>query len=250
MLKILLRASGVVMLALCVYAPITQASVIIAGTRVVFPAKDGEVTVRMTNDNTHPALVEAWIDNGDPHSTPDKVNAPFVVTPPLFRMEEHRDQSLRIIATPAATNLPGNRESLFWLNVLEIPPKPSGQQFTGKNTLQFAIRSRLKFFYRPVNLTGDPDKAPEQITWKVVADGHGYALEAQNPTPYHVTIIKLELEIGGQTYPADSGMVDPLGTLRLSVKGLAKAPPASTPITYDSINDFGATSTHKASVSP
>jgi P pilus assembly chaperone PapD len=250
MMKNLLRASGAALLALCLFAPVTQASVIIAGTRVVFPAKDGEVTVRLTNDNTHPALVEAWIDNGDPHSTPDKVNVPFLITPPLFRMEEHRDQSLRIIATPAAASLSGDRESLFWLNVLEIPPKPSGQQFAGKNTLQFAIRSRLKFFYRPANLAGDPDKAPEQMTWKVVTDGQGYALEVHNPTPYHVTIVNVALEIGGHAYTADSGMVDPLGALRLPVKGLAQAPAGGTPITYDSINDFGATPAHQASVTP
>jgi chaperone protein EcpD len=244
----LIRAIRVSLLSLCLFAGTANASVLIAGTRVVFPAQDGEVTVRLTNDNAHPALVEAWIDNGDPKSTPDKVSVPFLITPPLFRMEAHKDQNLRIISTPA--QLPTDRESLFWLNVLEIPPKPSAQEAAGKNLLQFAIRSRLKLFYRPAHLPGDAQAAPGQVSWKAVADGQGYALEVHNPTPYHVTIVKLTLDAGGKSYSAEPGMVDPLGTLRLKVKGLTTAPPAGSPVAYDIVNDYGATTPFKGSVSP
>jgi len=163
-------------------------------------------------------------------------------------MEPHKDQSLRIIATPAT--LPADRESLFWLNVLEIPPKPTGAQFAGKNLLQFAIRSRLKLFYRPANLPGDVAKAPAEVTWKAVADGHGYALEVHNPTAYHITIIKASLDIGGKSYAADTGMVDPLGTLRLPIKGLAQAPAAGTPVAYDIVNDYGASAPYKGTIAP
>lgn len=243
-----IRAIRVSLLSLCLFAGTANASVLIAGTRVVFPAQDGEVTVRLTNDNAHPALVEAWIDNGDPKSTPDKVSVPFLITPPLFRMEAHKDQNLRIIATPA--QLPTDRESLFWLNVLEIPPKPSAQEAAGKNLLQFAIRSRLKLFYRPAHLPGDAQAAPGQLSWKAIADGQGYALEVHNPTPYHVTIVKLTLDVGGKSYSAEPGMVDPLGTLRLKVKDLSTAPPAGSPVAYDIVNDYGATTPFKGSVSP
>ncbi|RUL74882.1 fimbrial biogenesis chaperone [Dyella choica] len=242
------RAVRVGLLTMCLFTGTANASVLIAGTRVVFPAQDGEVTVRLTNDNSHPALVEAWIDSGDPKSTPDKVNVPFLITPPLFRMEAYKDQNLRIISTPA--QLPSDRESLFWLNVLEIPPKPSTEEAAGKNLLQFAIRSRLKLFYRPVHLPGNAQTAPGQVTWQAVADGQGYALEVRNPTPYHVTIVKSSLDVSGKSYSADAGMVDPFGSLRLKVKGLTAAPVAGTPVAYDIVNDYGATATFKGSVSP
>jgi P pilus assembly chaperone PapD len=244
----LVRTFGATLLTFCLSVPVAHANVVIAGTRVVFPAEDGEVTVRLTNDNIHPALIEAWVDSGDEHSTPDKVNTPFLITPPLFRMEAHKDQSLRIIATPAP--LPSDRESLFWLNVLEIPPKPTGAEMQGKNTLQFAIRSRLKLFYRPAHLPGDVQKAPEQVTWKAVASGSNYALEVRNPTPYHITFVQLSLDVDGKHYTADNGMVDPLGTLRLTVKGLTHAPAAGTAVAYDIINDFGATASFKGSIAP
>jgi P pilus assembly chaperone PapD len=244
----LVRTFRATLLALCLAAPVAHANVLIAGTRVVFPAQDGEVTVRLTNDNSHPALIEAWVDSGDEHSTPDKANSPFVITPPLFRMEAHKDQSLRIIATP--TPLPSDRESLFWLNVLEIPPKPSGVEMQGKNTLQFAVRSRLKLFYRPAHLPGDVQKAPELVTWKTVANGSDYELEVRNPTPYHITFVQLSLDVDGKHYTAANGMVDPLGTLRLTVKGLTRAPAAGTAVAYDIINDFGATASYKGSIAP
>lgn len=249
-MKRIFRAFGTGLLVYCLAIASVNANVIIAGTRVIFPAQDGEVTVRLSNDNTTPALIEAWIDSGDAHSTPDKVDVPFLITPPLFRMEAHKDQSLRVLYTPGKQPLPDDRESLFWLNVLEIPPKPSGDETKGKNILQFAIRSRLKLFYRPAHLPGDAQKAPEQVTWRAVAEGQGYVLEVHNPTPYHITIIKLSLEIGGKQYSADTGMVDPLGTLHLQIKGLTALPAAGTSVAYDTVNDFGAAASFKGSVAP
>jgi P pilus assembly chaperone PapD len=247
-MKSLLCAARAALIALSLTATAASANVLIAGTRVVFSAQDGEVTVRLTNNNAAPALVEAWIDDGDPNSTPNTAKAPFLITPPLFRMDAQKDQNLRIISTPA--QLPSDRESLFWLNVLEIPPKPSGTEYAGKNTLQLAIRSRLKLFYRPANLPGDANKAPEQVTWKVVADGQGYALEVHNPTPYHITFVQVALTSGGQSHSAGIGMADPFGTLRLKMQGLTTAPAAGTPIAYNCVNDFGATISFKGSVAP
>ena len=233
-------------IALCCCATTAQANVIIGGTRVIFPAKDGEVTLRLTNDSARPALIESWIDRGDPKSTPEKIDAPFLVTPPLFRIEAHKDQSLRIIATPA--QLPNDRESIFWLNVLEIPPKPTAVETQDKNILQLAIHSRLKLFYRPDHLPGDPLKAPSQLTWKTVTEGQGYVLEVRNPTPYHITITDLSVNVGGKPYTADTGMIDPLSVLRLTIKGLGHAPAAGTQVDYIIVNDYGASTTFKGSI--
>ncbi|MCW8807826.1 MAG: fimbria/pilus periplasmic chaperone [Rhodanobacter sp.] len=247
-MKSLLCAVRAALIALSLIAGVANASVVIGGTRVVFPAQDGEVTLRLTNRGDRPALVEAWIDRGNPQSTPDKADVPFLITPPLFRMEAHRDQSLRIIATQP--QLPLDRESLFWLNVLEVPPKPSGQEMAGKNLLQFAVRSRLKLFYRPAQLTGDPVKAAGQITWKVVPADPGFALEVHNPSPFHITIATLSLDVGGKHYVADTGMVDPLGALKLGVKGLKQAPGSGTSLSYSVINDYGASTAYKGSIAP
>lgn len=238
--------AGLVALGLCA-AP-AQANVLIGGTRVVFPAKDGEVTVRLTNDNDHPVLVESWIDRGNVHSTPETVDVPFLITPPLFRMESRREQSLRIVFTH--DTLPTDRESLFWLNVLEVPPKPAGKQADGQNFLQLALRSRLKLFYRPAGLQGDPLKAPAALTWTVVADGHGFALQAHNPTPYYVTISQLSVTTAGKTVQGDTGMVAPLGDLRLPLHDLSTRPEPGSAVIFSAINDYGAGIAFKGAVAP
>ncbi|MEP7185101.1 MAG: molecular chaperone [Rhodanobacter sp.] len=248
-MKISVCAMGAAFLAMCLcISAAAHANVLIAGTRVVFPARDGEVTLRLTNDNTKPALVEAWIDRGNMHSTPDKVDTPFLITPPLFRMEAHKDQSLRIIYMHG--QLPADRESLFWLNVLEVPPKPSGPQNTDMNFLQLAIRSRLKLFYRPADLQVDSTKAPTLLTFKTAADDKGIALVVHNPTPYYLTFADLAVDVAGTSYAADTGMVAPMADLRLSVPKLKQAPAAGTPIHFNTINDYGALAPLTATVTP
>jgi chaperone protein EcpD len=248
-MKNFLCTLGAAMAALVIGIGTARASVVVGGTRVVLPAQQGEVTVRLTNDSDHPALVEAWIDTGDLNSAPDTAHSPFLITPPLFRMDPHKDQSLRIIYTQGAQPLPADRESLFWLNVLEVPPKPSGPQSAGRNYLQFAIRSRLKLFYRPGGLPGDAMKAPDKLAFKTIG-GADAALEVRNPTPYYVTISKLAFAADGKPVDGASGMVAPFGDLRLPLKGLAHMPAAGTPITFTTIDDYGAADVHKGSVTP
>ena len=245
-MKTPLRALGAALIALSTITGAADASVVIAGTRVVFPAASGEVTVRLSNEGDQPALIEAWIDNGDPASTPDTANVPFLVTPPLVRMNAGKGQSLRIVYT--GQQLPADRESLFWLNVLEIPPKPGSKTGEEQNTLQFAVRSRLKLFFRPANLPGDLPTAAQQVTWTVVPDGNGYALTAHNASPYHITFSKLSLSVGGTAYPAAGGMVGPRASLRLPVKDLARQPTAGTVVDYTVINDFGAATSYKGTI--
>lgn len=247
-MKSLLCAAGAVIAAFAFGAAPAQATVVIAGTRVVFPAATGEVTVRLSNEGSQPALVEAWIDDGDPASTPDTSKVPFLVTPPLARMNAGKGQSLRIVY--AGQPLPADRESLFWLNVLEIPPKPVAKTGEEQNTLQFAVRSRLKLFYRPAQLDGDPAAAAQGIAWKLVRDGNGAALEAHNASPYYITFSKVSVTAGQSSFESETGMVAPRSVLHLPIKTLDHTLPAGTAIDYTVINDFGAATPYKGKVAP
>jgi chaperone protein EcpD len=247
-MKTLTRAFCAVAAALCLAVPLARASVVLTGTRVIFDAAQGETTARLSNRNEKPALVEAWIDDGDINSTPDTAHTPFLITPPIFRMDPNKDQSLRILFVQGASPLPDDRESVFWLNVLEIPPKPTGQQYAGKNYLQFAIRTRVKLFYRPAGLPGNSLTAPDRLTFKSVT-GRGGALEVHNPTPHYITISGLSLGPSEKPVESADGMVAPFGNLRLPLDGSARAPAAGTPISFTTINDYGAADVHKGVVS-
>lgn len=242
----LMHAIGAGLLCLVVGTGGALANVVVSGTRVVLPAATGEVTVRLSNEGTEPALVQAWIDRGNPQSTPDQIDVPFLITPPLFRLDPRQGQSLRIVYTREP--LPTDRESLFWLNVLEVPPKPTGEAAAG-NMLQLAIRSRLKLFFRPGGLRVDPLKAPGDLTWKAGTGTGAGTLDVANPTPYYVTLSAVSVVLDGQDHAAETGMVPPFGTLKLAVPGTTSSV-ANANIAYTAINDYGAAAHYQAVALP
>lgn len=214
-----------------------DASVVIAGTRVIFPSSEREVTIQLTNDGKRPALVQAWLDNGDSHAAPERIDVPFVLAPAMFRMDPGNGQTLRLIHTGAP--LPADKESLFWLNVLEVPPKADAAE--DRNRIQLAFRSRIKIMYRPQELTGDANAAPQQVTWRVVrADAGSHALAATNPTPYVVNFGNVILKSAERKYDAGAGYVLPGATQQFPIKDLSGPPAANASVEFGSIDDWGA----------
>lgn len=110
-----------------VAAPAAQAEIVIHGTRVIYPSDAREVTLQVSNNGSKPALVQAWIDEGDPKSTPDQSKVPFMIAPPISRVEATKSQTLRITALPNASQFNQKQETVLWLNVLDIPPRPTSK---------------------------------------------------------------------------------------------------------------------------
>jgi len=185
-------------LALWMGAGCAQASIVITGTRVIYPEAEREVTVRLDNVGNTPELVQTWLDEGNPKTLPSESKAPFTIVPPLFRLDPKKGQSLRLIYTHDP--LPQDKESVFWLNVLEVPPRDTSTSANDNpNKLQLAFRTRIKVFFRPTGLTGRADDGAAQVSWRFVSKGDGgYVLEASNPTPYNVTFSH-----HGGRYPLD-----------------------------------------------
>jgi len=230
-----LLAAGFI--AACAWAVPAQAGIVVTGTRVIFPANEREVTIKLNNAGAAPALVQAWIDDGDPNASPDKIDVPFVLTPAMFRLDPAKGQTLRLIYTGAP--LAQDKETLFWLNVLEIPPKPSAEAGS-VNRLQLAFRTRIKVMFRPQGLPGRPDEAPGKVRWELVQTSGGYQLKATNPTPYHVNLGALALVAGGQTLDAGAGYIKPGESAEFPVAGLKGWPKADAQVQYSAINDYGA----------
>lgn len=211
------------------------ANVTIDRTRVIYAEGDKESDVRLKNEGADPVVVQSWLDTGTPGASPSDIRVPFVLMPPIARVEAGRSQVVRLVYT--GEPLPQNKESVFYLNVLEIPPKPRSDE--ERNTLQFALRSRIKAFYRPKGLVGEAEQAPSKLTWKLVPIGGGYALEANNPTPYHVSIVRAALQMGDKAIEGGDGMVNPGETQRYPLKDLHQIPAAAR-VSYSYVDDYGA----------
>jgi len=233
----------------CCAIAAADASVVVGATRVVFQEQEHEATIRLTNEGDVPALVETWVDSGNRESSPDKADSPFTLSPPIFRIEPHRGQTIRMMYSQDP--MPQDKESVFWLNVLEIPPIPKKAEGESKNMLQFAFRSRLKVFFRPKNLTGNPHTASERVTWQLLQGepNQGCLLQVSNPTPYHITFTEIATSIGAQKFISDGGMADPQGPLSFPLKGLKTCPAGSADIVYTTINDYGGAVSYKGTAS-
>lgn len=209
-----------------------QANVVILGTRVVYPEEQGLVSVQLTNKGQRPSLVQSWLDNGNEKADPKTLKLPFVITPPVSRIDPQKQQTLRVKYTGQA--LPKDRESLFFFNVLDIPPKPSKADLAkNPNYLQFSVRSRLKFFFRPANLPYSVSEAYGKVDWKV----SGNKLTVNNPTPYHLTYSYAKVVVNGKSIEAkDADMVAPFSRRIFTLKANASQKGV---VEWAVINDFG-----------
>ena len=203
------------------------AGVLLGGTRVIFGEKDREASIPVKNTGTVPYVVQTWTDAGE-----GKNKTPFLVTPPLSRLDPGMENILRILRVPAS--LPADRESVFWLNVKEIPEKS-----TEENVLQIAVRTRIKLFYRPKGLPGKSIEARQQLQWAVGAsDKGGAVLKVGNPTPYHITLTTLNINGGQQEINAD--MVAPFGELAYPLSAVKS--PQEIQVNFATLNDYGSES--------
>ena len=219
-------AAGIA-LACAFVMPASQAAVSLSGTRIVFDGEHKEASVIVSNDGAE-ALIQSWLDPLDETSA---AVLPFVVTPPLAKLPANRQQMLRILYE--GVGVPSDRESAFWLNVQEIP-----QSVAGDHVLQLAVRQRIKVFYRPTGLKGDPRQAPAGLRWQIVRRGGGAVLRVQNPSAYHVTIVDADL----RSAKASARIID----ARMVAPGASADVPVNVPETgnapelaYQIINDFG-----------
>lgn len=198
-----------------------HASVTLGGTRLIYDASQREASISVTNgQQAVPHLIQSWVEADG--SSVDKT--PFIVTPPLFRLDAGRENTLRVVYT-GETALPDNKESLYWLNVKSIPAVERSDQ----NRLLIAVKSRIKIFYRPASLNNE--NAAE--AWRKLAFSHSNGrLIINNPTPYYVSLFSLK---SGSNMIKNPPMVAPFSDVSVtSPRG---------DVTWQAINDFGGVTT-------
>uniref|UniRef100_UPI002B059E75 fimbrial biogenesis chaperone n=2 Tax=Enterobacterales TaxID=91347 RepID=UPI002B059E75 len=83
---------------------------------------------------------------------------------PVSRINPGAVQHLRIRLMDKSS-MPSDRESLWWLNVLDIPPVSKTASPEAKDSIQLAVRSRFKVFYRPAGLS-HRNAATQQVTFQ------------------------------------------------------------------------------------
>ncbi|ECG8516350.1 fimbrial chaperone protein [Salmonella enterica subsp. salamae] len=212
-------------LALCGQA---MAAFTISGTRFIYAEGRKNISFEVTNNSDDTYGGQVWVDNISQNS-----GVYMVPTPPFFKVNAKQKQIVRIIKTDGGT-LPTDRESLFWLNIQEIPPKPK----TDENVLSVAVNTRVKLFYRPKSLVEGRKNAEKKI--EVVHRGGAYL---KNSTPYYFAIAKVK--VNGKEIPLTAKEEEALAILApFSEVAVSKLPSETKTISVDAINDWGGVENH------
>lgn len=219
------------------FSSVTWSAVKPLYTRVVANSTAKETSVDIINEAKTAYMVQSWLEdiNGN-----DK-NIPVVLTPPVMKLEAERQGKIRLVVMPG--QIAQDRESVYWLNIQEIPPKAKAD---GKNMLTVAVRSKIKVFVRPESIVKRQEETvtlAEKLSLGYEKDGRKVWLLIKNPTPFYASFGELTVKSGGQKASDVSErftMSAPFSTQRYSI-------PASyigkkVTVTWRTINDYGGTS--------
>ena len=234
-----------IILASLLSSSVACAGIAIGLTRVIVTGDDRSGSVQILNKGTRPILLQLWIDNhiSEMDKPIEKIKVPFVVDTPVFRLDPMTNKSIRIYYTGNINQLPSDRESMFWLNVLEVPAK-TGLGQAQQNEVQIAFRSRIKLFYRPAGIAASSLGVVDHLSFKWVSKGNRYVLQVTNPTPFNVTFQTLYIAEGKNTAKLavrlnNDDMVGP----KDSIDGVLvdyKVPSKNMIVYFSIIDDFGA----------
>lgn len=208
-----------------------QATLTLNADRLIYNEKEGDASVTIRSNEDRAYLVQSWLDAGDSSATK---KLPFVVTPPLFRLAPKSDNVIRVVYL--GQGLPADRETLLWLDVKGVPAL-NDEEAKVENRMVLALNNRIKFFFRPAGVKGEPGEAVKNLTWKA----SGNTVTVKNTSPFNLVLSKIVVD--KESIPVsvvdNNTVIPPFSDktyhLKHSIHGGAV-------VEWDALNDFGVTS--------
>lgn len=172
----------------------SNAAFIVSDSRVVYQEGTRSRSVIIGNTGDNASVIQAWIDSGSEGS--QNSVAPFMISPPVIRLNRGERRALSIFYN--GNPLPKDRESLFWLNLLELQPTPSNDE--QENRLKVAVNLQLKLFYRPSSLTHEQDAILDKVSFQLLREGGSTFIAVENRSPFVVSFSRWDflLEDGSE----------------------------------------------------
>lgn len=201
--------------------PSYAGGIVLERTRVIYDASKKEAALPLANHSAKmPYLLQSWVENSNNSS-----RGPFIITPPLFRLDAGEDSTLRIIRSDGAT--PESKESMYYINVRAIPAQNKSEA-VDTNILTLVFKTRIKLFYRPEGLTGKARDAFKTLEFSL-ADNK---LTLYNPSSYYVVFAGLSL--GNLDLTDQIEYIAPQEKKTITVKSVT-----GRTVKWAAINDFG-----------
>ncbi|WP_025155091.1 fimbrial biogenesis chaperone [Morganella morganii] len=203
----------------------------LAQTRIIFNADNKNAGAVIKNNGQQVYLIKAAVMNTPEGNNPALPAAPFMVTPPMFRLEKE-SQSTALIVRNGTTQLPADRESVFWLSFLAIPSVSKNGETPDNMTsaqVSVGIRNVIKLFYRPAGLSPSFEQAQEKLTFR----REGRSVSVNNPTPYYLTLGALSFNGRDVSLQDNNPMIAPFSSAIFPAEG------AVSQVQWAVITDYG-----------
>lgn len=159
-----------------------RAVVNIDTTRVVFNQHENSQSFTLKNGPDRPVIVQIWSDEGDIMLAPERSKTPVIALPPVLKLAPGEMRSVRLLLTNRQALRP-ERESLYWLNLYQIPAIASAHRAAERKVV-LPLRLRLKILVRPAGLAAPRHADMQRL--RVIAQDEWLTLV--NPTPWFMTL--------------------------------------------------------------
>lgn len=202
----------ILLFVLCSVSYVSTASLQIAMTRVIMTDSQKDVGVRVNNVGQSASLTKVWISDQETKGLEgSNDDVPFFISPPVAKINVGKGKVFRILALDdAKSRLPQDRESIFWFNVLDIPPIE--EKSKEQNGISMAMRTIIKVFFRPSGLKGSLSSAADALTFSIQPDGLNTKLTVVNNQGYYISLNKLLLKSGSAVKETPVRMLAPFST--------------------------------------
>ena len=177
-----MRTLSLLILFYLFFVSTASASVVMHNTRIILN-DSYQKRIQLTNNDENDNVVQMWttteLDKEVKFGT--KVE-PFIVSPQVFKIKSKEGQSISL--NYIGNDLPQDRESVFYLHMLQIPPISDAS----KSTQQIVVlqKTEVKIFYRPKITNFNVNKIDEYLTFKKNSEG---TVTCYNNSPFHINII-------------------------------------------------------------
>ncbi len=176
-------------------------------TRVIYKEDAPSTSFWIMNEKEYPILVQTQVYNDDKSS-----KAPFIVTPPILKVESNARTRLKVIPTSNLFNK--NEESLYWLCVKGVPPLNDNESNNKNNittnlNVNVVTNSCIKLIYRPKTI----DLTTMEIADKLKLERKGNSIVIKNPTSSYVNIANIKS--GNLSFNIPNGYIEPFGYAQL-----------------------------------
>lgn len=160
------------------------ASIEINKDKFIFVESKGQEIIEIKNNTTNDYFIQSWISHYDENNDTE---LPFIITPPLFKIEKNENYSLKIFKTDEIEKI--DRETLYRINIKRIPLLSDSDE--SKNLLHISMNSVYNLIYRPVSIEEGAKDAYKRIEF---LKNKNNEFIVNNPTPYFITLLNVNSE--------------------------------------------------------